>query len=562
MEVLKMKIKRLAAVLMTLVMPATMGWAQEKTGTGVDEPPQAATPTVTSGEVPTHDGIINRKPEEKGPRSWDEVIEYWMTPRPFPKESVIRIDEKYAYPHVAVGYKMEFVREEGDVVWLRGIPPEDPQSLYHRVWLQRQADEIDYKWRKEAYKEPGVVYFLDFKTEPVPPPFMDSLRFKRAGANLPDSGRWQMGFALADMNEDGHLDLVHPPQRMSIPPRPSIFLGDGTGEFEYWRAAKWPTAISLDYGGVAVADFDQDGHQDIAIAIHFKAQHVLYGDGNGNFTRTEKLQSPDPRVNARAVTAADFDGDGTTDLAFMAEVDFDRSTSATIEDAATVWILYRKGDSWKLWDKGLPTSIISDRIHAEDVDRDGRTDLVMASSTANWRRPVFFNRGPDDWWPGHKEGVLSSSYHFDVVPGGENEIFATFIQFRLIDNENLVRNGIIRYTVTQGEEEWVAGEPVVMDSDRSDVYFRLATGDLDGDGRLDFVTGRKGGGLEVYLQDANGGFVQERGDEFDGVGRIFDIRIVDIDGDGDNDIIAIAAPRGSERSGGVFVWLTETMVEE
>ena len=181
-----MKIKRLAAVLMMLVMPATLGWTQEKTGTGADEPPQATTPTVKSGEVPTHDGIINRKPEEKGPRSWDEVIEYWMTPRPFPKESVIRIDEKYAYPHVAVGYKMEFVREEGDVVWLRGIPPEDPQSLYHRVWLQRQADEIDYNWRKEAYKEPGVVYFLDFKTEPVPPPFMDSLRFKRAGANLPD----------------------------------------------------------------------------------------------------------------------------------------------------------------------------------------------------------------------------------------------------------------------------------------------------------------------------------------------------------------------------------------
>ena len=158
--------------------------------------------------------------------------------------------------------------------------------------------------------------------------------------------------------------------------------------------------------------------------------------------------------------------------------------------------------------------------------------------------------------------MLSSSYHFDVIPGGENEVFATFVQFRLIDNENLVRNGLIRYAVTQGEDEWVAGEPVVVDTDRTDVFFRIAAGDLDGDGRLDLVAGRKGGGLEVYLQDANGGFVLERGAEFDGVGRVFDIRILDVDDDGDNDIIASAAPRGTERSGGVFVWLTEAMVEE
>jgi hypothetical protein len=364
------------------------------------------------------------------------------------------------------------------------------------------------------------------------------------------------------MNEDGHLDLVHPPQRMAIPPRPSIFLGDGAGEFEFWKAAKWPTSVPFDYGGVAVADFDQDGNQDIVIAIHFKAQYVLYGDGKGDFTRTEKLPSPDPRVNARAVTAADFDNDGATDLAFMAEVDFDRTTNASIENAATVWILYRKENSWRLWTEGLPTSIISDRIHSADLDRNGRTDLVMASSTNNWRRPVFFNRGPDDWWPGHKEGVLSSSYHFDVVPAGENEIFATFVQFRLIDNENLVRNGLIRYTVTQGDEQWVDGNPIVLDDDRTDVFFRLAVGDLDGDGLTDVVAGRKGGGLEVYLQDANGDFVEERGDEFDAVGRVFDIRILDIDGDGDNDIVASAAPHGTERSGGVFVWLTETTDEQ
>ena len=72
----------------------------------------------------------------------------------------VRIDEKYAYPHVAVGYKMEFVREEGDVIWLRGIPPEDPQSLYHRVWLQRQADELEELERIRTQIIADLVYFI------------------------------------------------------------------------------------------------------------------------------------------------------------------------------------------------------------------------------------------------------------------------------------------------------------------------------------------------------------------------------------------------------------------
>jgi hypothetical protein len=39
------------------------------------------------------------------------------------------------------------------------------------------------------------------------------------------------------------------------------------------------------------------------------------------------------------------------------------------------------------------------------------------------------------------------------------------------------------------------------------------------------------------------------------VGRVFDIRLVDLDGDGRDDIVAGCVSQG-EKPGGVYVWLT------
>jgi hypothetical protein len=552
---------RVVAIALMAVVAAAGVWSQEpepgvqKESVGEDTAAQPDSDLLTKIEQKELEAFTTpgRRFE-----TWEEFVEWWTTPRPFRKDRVVRIDENYAYPHIIAGTKMLIVREDGEYVWLRGAPPEDPNSPLHKIWAKREARQAVSRTLAELAGKPGAKYYLNFSAEAVPPPFMESLTFVPVTDNLPTKGRWQMGFAAADMNEDGNVDLVFPPRRKGYPIKPTIFLGDGKGGFEEWEQQKWPDNVSWDYGDVEVADFDGDGHQDAAFAIHFKPEYILYGDGQGVFARGELLESPNPRITSRAVTAGDFNGDGRQDVAFVAEVDYDITTNERFEGATTVWALLNRGGSWELSTKGLPENLIADNIEAGDVNGDGRPEIVVSSNSNGIRQLMYSYQGDDGWRPLEDRGVLSSAYHYDVEPA-PGEAFATFVQFRMINQETQARNGLVRYPLPQGDQEFVLGSPVVWEKERKDVFFRLALGDVDGDGDTDLVAGRREGGLEVFLQTPEGLFYREQGTELDAIGRAFDIQLIDLDGDGRDDIIAGCVPRG-DHPGGVYVWLSKPTV--
>lgn len=533
----------------------SIAWSQET-------PPAGAAAAATPAAGATLPDESQQQPAPRAAtsyRSWDEMVEDWLTPRPVPKDIIVRVDDKHAYPHPAVSLKMEIVREDETTVWLRGLPPEDPESALHDLWLRRERDELAYTTQREWEEKYGVVdYYLDFASELVPPPFMDAVRFEQVSSGLPDGGLWQMNFVLDDMNGDGTSDLVFPPARKGVG-HPSIFLGKGGGAFEVWQGTVWPGAVPFDYGGIATGDFDADGHRDIVLAIHFKGQYVMYGNGAGSFARAELLPSPDPRVSSRAPAVADFNGDGRDDVAFLAEIDYDSATSARIEDAVTVWTLLSGPNGWQVSRAGLPQRVIGDSLQAADLDGDGRTDLAMSSNTNDWRRLIYLNRADEGWVGPLPRGVLSNAQHPDVVVhrgASGTELYMTFVQFRMVGGTNVARTGVIRYAVTpEGIVE--NGVPLFLDDKRYNAMFRVGIGDLNGDGRVDVVAGRRDGDLEVWLQTASGEYFREQSAELQSRGRPYDIRLLDLDGDGRDDLVVAFADEAGNR-GGVGVWLSRS----
>jgi hypothetical protein len=148
------------------------------------------------------------------------------------------------------------------------------------------------------------------------------LRLDAFGEGLPTHGQWRDGFALADLDGDGHLDLVHGPARGSSAP-PVIFLGDGAGRWRPWLAASFPPGTYA-YGDAAAGDLDGDGHADVVLAMHVRGLAAFLGDGRGGFRRADHgLDLPDDEGHAsfssRRVRLVDWDRDGHLDILALGE---------------------------------------------------------------------------------------------------------------------------------------------------------------------------------------------------------------------------------------------------
>lgn len=120
--------------------------------------------------------------------------------------------------------------------------------------------------------------------------------------------------ALADFNRDGNWDVA----TGSIGNYVSVQLGLGDGTF----GAPRDLLLQGDPNSVAAADFDADGRDDLAVLdIRTKELKFLAGLGDGTFAAPTIDLVPTAGSGdwARHLTAADFDGNGSMDLAALTD---------------------------------------------------------------------------------------------------------------------------------------------------------------------------------------------------------------------------------------------------
>ncbi len=171
---------------------------------------------------------------------------------------------------------------------------------------------------------------------------------------------------VADFNNDGKLDIAIADSGEVV-----IYFGNGDGTFA-------PTTTSFVEGpgyGIAIADFNLDGNADFASFTYYGALQVFLGNGDGTFRSaftTSQNFTP-------SMAVADFNKDGKPDIAVF---------SADFNFYPTVWILSGNGDG--TFNQGPPYTVASTlsigasgygNVAVGDFNADGDPDVIVGGET-------------------------------------------------------------------------------------------------------------------------------------------------------------------------------------
>jgi len=185
-----------------------------------------------------------------------------------------------------------------------------------------------------------------------------------------DPGGVATGLDAGDFNGDGKLDLVVGYQDLAGNDV-SVLLGNGDGTFQ----APVDYATGNEPNGVTVADLNQDGNLDI-VAANFavfagNTVSVLLGNGDGTFQPQVEYTTSSGALN---VIAADFNGDGKLDLAVVCAC----GNTNNCGNPDEVSILLGNGDGTFQSRVDYPVTNFPVTLSSGDFYGDGKLDLLVA----------------------------------------------------------------------------------------------------------------------------------------------------------------------------------------
>lgn len=329
--------------------------------------------------------------------------------------------------------------------------------------------------------------------------------------------------ALGDMDEDGCLDAV------SVNPLGAVSIAKGSCDGTFNTVGVVQMAAGDQLASVALADMNGDGHLDVVAAGAFFGPGGVFGQeatnlvmvfpGNGRGSLgPSRLYRSEPSMFGLALT--DLNGDGHPDV-IVASEDTD-TTSVFLNDGHGVlpgptgeYIGY--GDNAGAGFSGTLNAPFTD-FFVRDIDGDGKPDLALVEAPQffqfPWKLAVMLNDGTGHFGPAIRSTIADAA----DLPFG----------FVLADFRNTGRPDLLVYEfdpIVEGNPavsfspnigQGQFGPPVTTRIDPALIsqFGILVAGDFNGDGKLDFVlAGTKpvaGGPVEIltFLGNGDGTFLQ------------------------------------------------------
>ncbi len=256
-----------------------------------------------------------------------------------------------------------------------------------------------------------------------------------AAGNSPDPVGVYAYNVLADINKDGHLDIIAADWCDLIPKLwenacgVKAYLGDGANN---WTAMAPLSETGL-YIGVAAGDINHDGYLDVVAASRFwpGAITVWFGDGGNSWTQGQSPSPPPvPPVadcdNYRGVSLSDLNNDGYLEI-----------IAGSMKFAIFVWSWDGTGN-WQWVNSPTPTYDGSFRdVLSADLNMDGLPDIVAASRRNGVE--AFINTG-DFTYRSASDGLIHAGFYrglaledinmdgkLDIVAGGANRGVQVFL---------------------------------------------------------------------------------------------------------------------------------------
>lgn len=418
------------------------------------------------------------------------------------------------------------------------------------VKLYRPSDESGPVVRRGTSE---IVKAQIEKTYAFETPEAQRLDLKPYGNGLPTRGQWRHGVTVADMNGDGFLDIVHGPYRKGAP-RPNIFLGDGKGNWRLWPI-QFP-AIPVDYGDVAVADLNGDGHLDLVLASHLRGVTALLGDGKGAFTAWTSgidFRSPgegsttEAPFSSHAIRVQDIDGDGKPDVVVLGEgprmaATRDINAASFSRGARGVRVYLNQGDgTWKLR-KEAGDRVYGDTVVVADLNGDGHPDIITASSVQGVDTLIQMSKPDGSLQPVplstlRPKSIVNALAVADLDGDGHLDIVIGYLSYE----GGVWRNGLdVEFarpsSDAPGGISWT--RRALINRAGVDGFLAMDAGDIDGDGHPDLAAVTGDGKTWIFLADGKGWFTRERTVAAGLPGCTGqEVKIADLDKDGKGDLI-------------------------